>query len=294
VGKESWIMHTASHLYRQRAVIALAIVAIALVVAPAHAQQIGIGLAPMRLEMHLDGGQQHSGMLTLSNDSGTKLRIRAELLDFFIDGDDTPQFERSIPQELPYSCRTWLTVNPMDTEVEGKQLAIRYSIRVPEGTKEGSYHCAAGFTALLPADTNQPMGIQTAVRAVTAFYVIVGKPGVNGELKGITLERHAAGKASTDATAPAPLWNAVVLLENHGKMHFRPFGQLEVLDAAGRTVQSYSFTAYAVLPLREQRFVFPLTADLPAAPYTLRARVDIGTGVILEAVAVISDQSGGN
>lgn len=265
-----------------------------LLAVPAQAQQIGIGLAPMRLEMHLDGGQQHSGTLTLSNDSGAKLRIRAELLDFFIDADDTPQFERSIPQEQPYSCRPWLSVNPMDTEVEGKQLAIRYSIRVPEGTKDGSYHCAAGFTALLPADAGQPMGIQTAVRAVTAFYVVVGKPGVDGELKGITLERHTTGKTPADAGDPAPRWNAVVLLENHGKMHFRPSGQLEILDAAGKTVQSYPFTPYAVLPLRQQRFVFPLTADLPPAPYSVRARVDIGTGVILEAVAVISGQSDGN
>lgn len=280
-------MHFASYLYRQRAVIIFAIAAVTAGAAPSHAQ-IGIGLAPMRLEMHLDGGQQHSGTLTLANDSGAKLRIRAELLDFYLDAADTPQFGRNFAQEQPYSCRSWLVVNPMDTEVEGRQLAIRYSIRVPEGTKEGSYHCAAGFTALLPADSNQSMGIQTAVRAVSAFYVVVGHPAVNGELKAITLERTVPAKVP-EGVLPSPGWSAVVLFENHGTMHFRPSGQLEVLDAAGRTVQSYPFTEYAVLPQREQRFVFPINGDLPQAPYTLRARVDIGTGVLLEAVALISN-----
>jgi hypothetical protein len=279
-------MRTASHLYRQRAVIALAVAAITLLATPSHAQ-IGIGLAPMRLEMHLDGGQQHSGSLTIANDTGSKLRIRSELLDFYLDATDTPQFARSISAEQPYSCRPWLTVNPMDTEVEGRQLAARYSIRVPEGTKEGSYHCAAGFTALLPAESSLPLGIQTAVRAVTSFYVVVGKPPVQGELKGITLERTVNAKS---ASGPNEQWSAVVLLENHGNMHFRPAGQLDVLDGAGRTVQSYTFTEFPVLPLRQQRFVFPLSAELPAAPYSLRARVNIGTGVILEAIAVISDQ----
>jgi hypothetical protein len=289
MGEEGWIMHTASYIHRQRAVTAFAVLAILAFALPAHGQ-IGIGLSPMRLEMHLQAGQQHSGTLALANDSGVKLRIRAELLDFFLDASDTPQFGREIAQEQTDSCRTWLTVNPMDSEVEGRQLAIRYSIRVPEGTKEGSYHCAAGFNALLPpADNGQAMGIQTAVRAVTAFYVIVGQPRVNGELKGITLER-----AVPQAGAAVSPWNAVVMLENLGNMHFRPSGKLEILDAEGHTVQSYPFTESPVLPFREQRFVFPLKSELPPAPYSLRARIDIGTGVILEAVATVADQTGKN
>ena len=282
-------MRTSSYLYRQRAVVAFAAVAMMIAALPAPGQ-IGLGLSPMRLEMRLQPGQQHSGTLMLANSSGTKLRVRTELLDFFLDAADTPQFARDIAQEQAYSCRSWLTVNPMDIEMEGTQLPIRYSIRVPEGTKEGSYHCAAGFNALLPpADNGQPMGIQTAVRAVTAFYVVVGQPEVKGELKGITLERAITGSGS--AAAP---WNAVVLLENHGNMHFRPSGQLEILDASGRTIQTYPFTEYPVLPFRQQRFVFPLKGELPPAPYGLRARIDIGTGVILEAVATVTEQAGKN
>src|SRR5262245_48678335 len=127
MGKESWIMHTSTHVHSRRAVIVIVLLALA---APACAQ-VGLGLAPMRLDLQLGAGQQRSGLLTLSNDSGGKARVRTELLDFMIDAADTPQFERNLPAEQPYSCRTWLTVNPMEIELEGKQLAVRYTIRVP-------------------------------------------------------------------------------------------------------------------------------------------------------------------
>ena len=291
-------MHTTSYLYRQRAVIvcAIAAAAVVLLAVPASAQ-IGLGLAPMRVEIRMAAGQQHSGVLTLTNDSGGKMRVRTELLDFMIDTADTPQFEKNLPQEQLDSCRTWLTVNPMEAEIEGKQLLVRYSIRVPEGTPEGSYHCAAGFTSQPPVGQAQAIGIQTAVRAVAAIYVVIGSPAIVGETKQISLEPivavRAAAPADKDskaAAAPAPKWNAVVLLENRGHMHFRPVGQLDVLDAADHVVASYEFVQLPVLPQRQQRFVFPLTGPIPAAPYRLRARIDIGTGEVQEAVATITDQ----
>ena len=254
----------------------------------------------MRVELRMAPGQQRSGSLTLTNESGGKVRIRTELLDFSIDAAQTPQFERNLPQEEPYSCRSWLTVNPMETELEGKQLSIRYSVRVPEGTGEGSYHCAAGFTALLPLQQAPAVGIQTAVRAVAAIYVVIGDPPIVGETKQVALEPvpanvHPAAatfqaKSSKAVEPPPSRWNAVVVLQNRGRMHFRPVGQLDVLDANDRVVQSYEFTQLPVLPQREQRFVFPLTGQLPATPYRLRARVDIGTGEIQEAIALITSQ----
>ena len=248
----------------------------------AHAQ-IGLGLAPMRLEFRLAPGQQQSGTLDLSNDSGTKVRIRSELLDFFVDSTATPQFERDLTQEAADSCRSWLLVNPMETEtMAGTQLPVRFTIRVPEGVKEGSYHCAAGFVTLPPADQVLTTGIRTAVRVVTAFYVVVGNPTVNGGLKLIQIE--PLHKASADGAVV----QAVVVIENRGHMHFRPSGTLTVLDASGHTVETKDFQNLPVLPEREQRFLFPLNTDVRTGAYTLRARVDLGTGEIQEASAVIT------
>jgi hypothetical protein len=83
---------------------------------PAQAQ-MGLGLVPMRNELTIAPGQQVSGALKLSSESGAKVRIRAEVDDFYIDETDTPQFERDIPHEAAYSCKTWLSLNPMEIEL---------------------------------------------------------------------------------------------------------------------------------------------------------------------------------
>ncbi len=237
----------------------------------------------MRLEIRMAPGNQHSGSVNLTNNSAGKMRIRAELLDFYIDGEDTPQFERENKQEAAYSCRQWLSVNPMETELESPaQLPIRYTIHVPPGAHEGSYHCAAGFTTLPAAEEITGTGMRMAVRVVAAFYVVVGNPQIDGGLKEFKLENVA------DKDNPKGSWRAVVVMANRGGMYFRPTGKLDVLDAAGKVIESDDFQSIPVLPNREQRFLFPLSVPLEAGTYTLRARVDIGNGEIQEGKAVVS------
>ena len=258
---------------------------------PAQAQ-MGLGLVPMRNELTIAPGQQVSGALKLSSESGAKVRIRAEVDDFFIDETDTPQFERDIPHEAAYSCKTWLSLNPMEIELEkGGSLLVRYTIRVPADATEGSYNCAAGFTTLRPAGETaaEGMGMHMAVRIVSAFYITIGSPAIMGRLKEIKLEaipppepgslEAAAAKDAKDG------WQAVVVLENQGKMHFRPTGKLEVLDAQGKAVETQEFPSLAILRERSQRVIFPLKAQLEPGHYTLRVNVDIGMADIQQGTA---------
>jgi hypothetical protein len=268
---------------------------------PAQAQT-GLALVPMRAELKMTPGQQLSGALKLSSESGARTRIRAEVDDFFIDNTDTPQFERDIPQEAATSCKKWLSLNPMEIELEkGGFLLVRYTFRVPPGVAEGSYNCAAGFTTLRPAsEAAEGMGMHMQVRIVTAFYIQIGSPPVVGALKEIKLEALPpaplaepgagavpAAQASPDAAAKdaKPGWQAVVVLENSGKMHFRPAGKLEVLDAQGKAVETADFPSLAVLRERSQRVIFPLKTHLEPGHYTLKVNVDIGTGEIQQGTA---------
>ena len=250
---------------------------------PAQAQ-VGLGLAPMRVELRMAPGQQYSGSLKLSSESGEKARVRAEILDFNIDDKTTPQFERDLPQEAAYSCKKWLSLNPMEIELEKRgALMVRYTLRLPADLPEGSYNCAAGFSTLPAAEQAAGMGMRMAVRIVAAFYVTIGSPPVRGKLKEIKLEPLPAGKESEPGG-----WQAVVILENSGLMFYRPTGKLEVLDAEGKAVETSDFPSLAVLRQRDQRFLFPLKTRLEAGHYKLRARVDIGTGEIQEGTLDVS------
>jgi hypothetical protein len=249
----------------------------------------------MRSELKLKPGQQLSGALKLSSQSGAKTRIRAEVDDFFVDATDTPQFERDIPQEAANSCKKWLSLNPMEIELDkGGSLLVRYTFRVPADVAEGSYNCAAGFTTLRPADETaaQGMGMHMAVRIVSAFYITIGSPAIVGSLKEIKLEAVAPPPPPEPGSPEAAVakdiksgWQAVVVLENQGKMHFRPTGKLEVLDAAGKAVETADFPSLAVLRERSQRVIFPIKTHLEPGRYTLRVNVDIGMADIQQGTA---------
>ena len=271
-------MFTYTYLHRNRALSA----GLLLVLAQALPAQVGLGLSPMRLEMRLKPGMEQSGVLILSSDSGDKVRVRAEALDFWIDQDQTPQFEPNAPSEEGFSCHEWVSVNPVETEVApNKQVNIRYTVRVPAKTESPrGYHCAIGFSTLPTEGQVADNGIKTAVRVVSAFYVIVGNPGIEGEFKELRLVHSADGNK--------PHWVGEVILQNHSLTHFRPIGELSVLDSDGKIVETVALTPLPALPKRDQRYLVPFTTDLVPGTYTLRARVDFGTNVIEEGTAIVN------
>jgi len=270
-----------SHLHRQRAVDGFALIAALLLAAPLTAQ-VDLGLAPMRVEFPAVPGRAFSGTLALSN-GPVKTRIRTELLDLYIDETTTPQFVANAPAEAPYSCRSWLSVNPMEMDLDGRtEVPVRFTVRVPPSASQGSFHCAIGFRSLPGEGEAAGPQMRTAVRMIAAIYPIVGKPPISGVIKGLKLEQVADGAAV--------LWRAVVIMENTGMMLYRPIGDLELVDADGKVVESQKLAPFPVLPKREQRFVSPLKAALAPGNYTLRARIDVGAE-IQEASAAVTAES---
>jgi len=266
-------MHTESYLLDKRAIAVLAS-AITLMVARPLAAQVDLGLAPMRVEFPAIPGRPYSGSLVLSNAGAGKGRIRAELLDMFLDESMTPQFVTNAPAEADYSCRSWLSVNPMEMEIDPRsQTPVRFTVRVPENASERSFHCAIGFRTMPAADEQNGMAIRTSVRIIAAFYPVVGKPQSRGELTELRLEPITVPPGSE------PLWRAVIVMKNSGFMLFRPSGDVDILDQAGAVVQSEKLPSFPVLPQRQQRFLLPAARNLAVGQYTIRARLDVGNEV---------------
>ncbi len=244
--------------------------------APSAFGQVGLGLTPMRLELPLKPGDVSSGALDLSTDAPATVRVRAELLDFYIDETTTPQFVRNQPAEAGRSCRTWLTANPMETELpaQSHQL-VRYTLRVPPATPPGSYYCAIGYTALPSAQQLSQTGLRATIRVVAVFYAIIGKPSIDGEITGLALES-VPGRQDR--------WLAVLTLRNRGDWHFRPDGVVVVQGDGGQVLEALQVPSFPVLPRRDQRFILPLLKAERSQIRSLKAGVDLGAHEIQEAV----------
>ncbi len=127
--------------------------------------------------------------------------------------------------------------------------------------------------------------MRMAVRVVASIYVVIGTPAISGGIKTASIERVSqAGRTA---------WRGIVTLENPTVMHYRPTGEVALLDQNGAIVERQPFTSLPVLPKREQRFIFPLKTDLSTGEFKLRVRVDIGTNEIQEGTVPFVDAPAG-
>jgi hypothetical protein len=264
-------MYFHRHLFRIRAIAGFAAIAILILAWPL-AAQVNLGLNPMKVDIPATPGRSYSGALVLSNSGTQKSRVRVELLDLYVDETTTPQFVPNAPAEAEYSCRNWLSVNPMELEVDTQgQVIARYSVRVPPGATVRSYHCAIGFRTMPTISEETGTAMRTAVRMIAVIYPVVGKPAVSGVIKELKLEQ--------TPTAEGVVWRAVVVMENTGLMLYRPTGDLDVVDSGGKVIESQKLMSFPALPMRQQRYVLPLKSNLSPGQYTLRARIDVGAEI---------------
>jgi hypothetical protein len=271
------IMFTFRFLHHYRKLTpALAVLCLAALPAPAHAQY-GLALSPMRTELNLVAGSQRSGSLAIANDSREPGRFRAEILDLSIDREAVPQFEKDIPSEAGFSCKDWVTANPMEAVIAGSgQAIVRYTFRVPANTPARTYHCALGFTGLPdPNKQREAIGIVSLLRLTSTFYITVGNPKPAGEVKQIAIE-----KINAPETAG---YRAVITVENTGLTNLRGAGKVEIVNEDNEVVQSSAFPTVVILPSRTQRLPIVLEKKLTDGNYTLRTRVNLGNGEIEEA-----------
>lgn len=275
-------MHTESDIRR---VILVVVFCVFVMLSQAAHGQVGLSLAPLRLELQMQPGSHTSGALMLSNAAPTPVRVRGGIRDFYIDEESTPQFEPVVESESALSCRTWLTANPMDPEMGASSgVPVRYTIRVPADAAEGSYHCALSYTTVPKLEQLEQSSLRMAVELVASFYVIVGHPQAQATVKSLTVlppdEKTKRG------------WRAVVAVENTGKLHARPVGKVEVLGKDDAVVEQVDLPSVPTLPLRTQKYVLGLRTKLDdGTRYTVRTRVDVGNGELQEARVVLEPQS---
>ena len=239
------------------------VLALPLLLAPAARGQprIELGMHPLRFEAAIGPGLDWTGAALVTNGGAAPGRIRAEALDFALDDDGQPVFG-DLASERRWSCRDWLVMNPWEAGLAaGASTLARLTVRVPDGTPEGGYHCAAAYRLEPPAPA-PGVGLRAAVRVAAAVYVVVGDPPV-AQPQAVDLELERDGSGACTAIA--------VTFANDGRRHYRAAGAVLVTDVAGDPVAALPVPRRPVLPARRQRFALRWPADLdPRAEYGLR------------------------
>ena len=233
----------------------------------------GISLAPARLELEMQPGQETTVVVNLDYHSTTEnsqpVRIVASLNDWTIDRNGQVQFERA--NTLPNSASSWLIYSPAETTVTpGNLHAIRVTVSVPKDATPGD-HLTALIVEQRPDnikllnENRRQMVIRYRMGAV--FYIKVPQLRRQGSLESLRAE------ATADQVVVTPL------LKNAGNSVIRPLTSLKVTDSSGVSV--------AELPQKESLPVLggaellqPLVLETHLAPgtYTVKYRVDFQDG----------------
>jgi hypothetical protein len=232
----------------------------------------GISLAPARLELEMQPGQETTVVVNLDyhsiSDNAQPVRIVASLNDWTIDRDGQVKFERA--NTLPNSASPWLIYSPAETTViPGNLHAIRVTVSVPKDATPGD-HLSALIIEQRPDnlkvnENRRQMVIRYRMAAV--FYIKVPQLRRQGSLESLRAE------ATADQVVVTPL------LKNAGNSVIRPVTSLKVTDSAG--------VAVAELPQKESLPVLggaellqPLVVETRLAPgtYTVKYRVDFQDG----------------
>src|SRR5262245_35033765 len=233
----------------------------------------GISLAPARLELEMQPGQETTVVVNLDYhsiaDNAQPVRIVASLNDWTIDRNGQVQFERA--NTLPNSASSWLIYSPAETTVTpGNLHAIRVTVSVPKDATPGD-HLSALIIEQRPDnikllnENRRQMVIRYRMAAV--FYIKVPQLRRQGSLESLRAE------ATGDQVVVTPL------LKNAGNSVIRPLTSLKVTDSSGVSV--VELPQKESLPLlggAELAQPFVVETRLAPGTYNVKYRVDFQDG----------------
>lgn len=141
----------------------------------------------------------------------------------------------------PGSCRPWTRIERRTFKLlPNRRKKFRFEVHVPEDAT--NRECRFAIVISPPPDTVNAMNIgniQIPVAGAIAVivYVAVGDAKPDLEFKSIDLK-------SNEADSPP-----VILLHNKGSAHARPFGNVQITDAAGQKAELI-LSSFPILPGR--------------------------------------------
>ena len=241
-----------------------ALTAVAFVLLPAIIEAIYV--APTAVFMDERNG---SAQVTIGNSGDTPEEATVELRFGFPDADSagTPfiRFVDDPGPEFP-SAVDWIHAFPQRVRLEPRsQQVVRLMARPPDSLPDGEYWTRmiiTGRGVTLPVaggDSGLHAGVDVVIRLVTSVTYRKGKVSTGVVVRDVTAD--VEGDSLT-------VW---AHLDRTGKAAYLGTADVELANARGATVRSWSTTLAVYTPMR-RRFSFKVDS-LPAGDYKVRLRI---------------------
>jgi hypothetical protein len=203
--------------------------------------------------------------LTLDADQ-PKTRFNSHMQDWWRNEDGTQTFYRD-PGTLAHSCGRWVTLNPVEVEVQpGGTLFTRLTVSVSSEAQPGGYWCVLTVDELPdPLAVQEGVGVRFLASISIGVFVNVGDIQRAAEIIGVdVIGDTAVVKVRNDGNTP---------LSIEGRFEFVKPGQSEptaVINLARNTL----LTEPVLTGLFSASL--PEPSSLPSGRYMVRAIVDYG------------------
>jgi hypothetical protein len=197
---------------------------------------------------------------------GKRVHFKARAEDWLPSEDGSRSFYRQAGT-LPRSCGTWISLNPVETAVDGGgTLAIRVTAAIPREAGPGGYWCVLTVDEV-PDPLDAPRGVAVRFQASVSVGIFINLDPVEraAEIRDVQLSR---GKARLKVC-------------NRGNAPVGAEGRVEFLKPGGSAPAASAVIPRATI-LTDPAPCRILTADLPAAAalppgrYLVRVLLDIG------------------
>jgi hypothetical protein len=249
----------------RRLYLLIALVAMAIGCAPAHAQSLG--LAPAQVVEKFKPGVPFEFDLSTVNTGETPVDMSVEITDFWYDEKNEKVF--TSPGTSPRSAANWIQFVPDHFEVGAHGTQKMKAIVTPPADAKGGYY-ATLFVQSKPQlsfPKNDGKGVFTSMRI-----------GCLVLLRAESTEDYKIELSNIKLTPPAEAHGLSLDFDllNAGNTHVFPVARLAVLDANRKMVAKAEGTEKRFLPGQKNSMHVDWAGTLPAGSYTALLTVAYG------------------
>ncbi|MBL7071631.1 MAG: hypothetical protein ISS26_05630 [Candidatus Omnitrophica bacterium] len=248
------------------------------------ASGFALNISPPSFHVSVNPGESASGAITVHNRGEGEIGILVYTQDWVYNPDGSKTFHAA--GTTPLSCAKWIRLFPKKFKLEaGGQMAVQYTVTLPEDAK-GGYYAVIFFESVSPGadDKDQGMMVRFAGRLGTIVYLETeGKSTASGVVESFTV---------TPPRSDKPL-EMVLSFKNTGNVYIGAEGTLNIIDADGNVYAKQIFDPINTLPGETREAKTEWLGELDEGTYYVIVTLDIGIDepIVEEKEIVIS--SGG-